>query len=100
MPLIGSVQTAAPIAYEALYEDSRTRLTQQIFLLTGHRPRAEQCVRRAFQLAWNRWDEVAADPSPEGWIRAAAFGLALVGAVAAAAYFVLRGRPAPAQADA
>ena len=77
MPLIGSVQTAAPIAYEALYEDSRTRLTQQAFLLTGHRHRAEQCVRRAFQFAWNRWDEVAADPSPEGWIRAAAFGLAL-----------------------
>ncbi|MFC1417076.1 sigma factor-like helix-turn-helix DNA-binding protein [Streptacidiphilus cavernicola] len=77
MSLIVSEETAAPVAYESLYQDSRARLTQQAFLLTGHRQRAEHCVRRAFELAWNHWDEVAADVSPEGWVRAAAFDLAL-----------------------
>ncbi len=77
MSLIGSVETAEPVAYESLYQDSCARLTQQAFLLTGDRCRAEQSVRRAFQLAWNGWDEVAADASPEGWVRAVAFTLAL-----------------------
>jgi DNA-directed RNA polymerase specialized sigma24 family protein len=34
-------------------------------------------VRRAFQLAWTNWPTVSADPSPEGWVRATAFDLAL-----------------------
>ena len=64
-------------SFEALYRDSYQRLTRQAYLLVGHRHRAAHCVRRAFQLAWSQWDVVSSDPSPEGWIRAAAFDLAL-----------------------
>ncbi|MFC1438251.1 sigma factor-like helix-turn-helix DNA-binding protein [Streptacidiphilus sp. N1-10] len=78
MSLIGSAdQRRSAESFEALYRDSYQRLTRQAYLLVGHRHRAAHCVRRAFQLAWSEWDVVSADPSPEGWIRAAAFDLAL-----------------------
>ena len=78
MSLIGSAdQRRSAESFEALYRDSYQRLTRQAYLLVGHRHRAAHCVRRAFQLAWSEWDEVSADPSPEGWVRAAAFDLAL-----------------------
>ena len=64
-------------SFESLCRGSYQRLTRQAYLLVGHRRHAAHCVRRAFQLAWSEWDVVSADPSPEGWIRAAAFDLAL-----------------------
>jgi DNA-directed RNA polymerase specialized sigma24 family protein len=67
----------AAAAFEALYLACCARLVQQTFLLTGHRIRSDHCVHRAFQLAWNGWDTVAGDASPEGWVRATAFDLAL-----------------------
>ncbi|WP_052432859.1 RNA polymerase sigma factor [Streptacidiphilus carbonis] len=75
MSLISSADQSE--CFEALYRDSYRRLTRQTYLLVGHRHRAAHCVRRAFQLAWKEWDAVSADSSPEGWIRAAAFDLAL-----------------------
>jgi DNA-directed RNA polymerase specialized sigma24 family protein len=78
MSLIGSAdERRSAESFEALHRDSYQRLTRQAYLLVGHRHRAAHCVRRAFQLAWSEWDTVSADPSPEGWIRAAAFDLAL-----------------------
>ena len=63
--------------FEALYRLSALRLVRQTYLLTGQPGRAAGCVDRAFELAWARWTEVSADASPEGWIRATAFDLAL-----------------------
>ncbi|MEY9969311.1 DNA-directed RNA polymerase specialized sigma24 family protein [Streptacidiphilus sp. MAP12-16] len=78
MRLIGQADhPLASIGFDALYGDAYTRLVQQTYLLVGHRHRASHCVRRAFQLAWTNWAEVSADPSPEGWVRTAAFDLAL-----------------------
>ncbi|TDU06173.1 DNA-directed RNA polymerase specialized sigma24 family protein [Streptomyces sp. 846.5] len=78
MSLIGSAdERRSAEFFEALHHDSYQRLTRQTYLLVGHRHRAAHCVRRAFQLAWSAWDVVSADPSPEGWVRAAAFDLAL-----------------------
>ncbi|MCE7550164.1 RNA polymerase subunit sigma-70 [Streptomyces thermodiastaticus] len=34
-------------------------------------------MARAFRLAWQRWPEVARDPDPPGWVRAAAYDCAL-----------------------
>ncbi|MEZ0092165.1 sigma factor-like helix-turn-helix DNA-binding protein [Streptacidiphilus sp. EB129] len=68
---------ASSASFDAFYRTAAARLTQQTFLVTGHRHRAVHCVRRAFQLAWTHWDEVSADLSPEGWVRSTAFGLAL-----------------------
>ena len=49
----------------------------QTYLLTGRRRLAEESVERAFQLAWERWPEVASDRDPTGWVRAAAHECAM-----------------------
>ncbi|MBP0452547.1 hypothetical protein J5Y04_23810, partial [Kitasatospora sp. RG8] len=69
--------TAAAPAFEELYESAHTRLVQQVFLLTACRHRAAHCVQRAFGEARRQWDDVAAGPDPEGWVRARACEAAL-----------------------
>ncbi|MGI5195387.1 helix-turn-helix domain-containing protein [Streptomyces sp. CA-288835] len=64
-------------AFDALYEFCAPSLVQQTYLLTGQRKLARESVDRAFQLAWQRWPEVAVDPDPAGWVRAVAHEYAL-----------------------
>ncbi|MFJ8197763.1 sigma factor-like helix-turn-helix DNA-binding protein [Streptomyces sp. NPDC096152] len=64
-------------AFDALYAFCAPALVRQAFLLTGRRERAREAVERAFQLAWQRWPEVATDRDPAGWVRAAAYECAL-----------------------
>ncbi|MFD0719738.1 helix-turn-helix domain-containing protein [Streptomyces globosus] len=64
-------------AFDALYRRSATALARQAYLLTGNRGLALEAVERAFQQAWARWPEVATDPDPVGWVRAAAHEYAL-----------------------
>ncbi|MCM2426645.1 RNA polymerase subunit sigma-70 [Streptomyces sp. RKAG337] len=52
-------------------------IVRQVDLITGNPGFARHAVRRAFDLAWQRWPEVAADPDPVGWVRAAAYEYAL-----------------------
>ncbi|MFR0357777.1 helix-turn-helix domain-containing protein [Streptomyces sediminimaris] len=64
-------------AFDALYALCAPALVRQAYLLTGRRELARESVERAFQLAWQRWPEVAADRDPAGWVRAAAYEYAL-----------------------
>ncbi|CAL9557160.1 hypothetical protein SUDANB176_04568 [Streptomyces sp. enrichment culture] len=64
-------------AFDALYAFCAPVLVRQTFLLTGRRDLARESVERAFQRAWERWPEVARDPDPAGWVRAAAHEWAL-----------------------
>ncbi|GAA3498839.1 helix-turn-helix domain-containing protein [Streptomyces prasinosporus] len=64
-------------AFDGLYAFCAPALVRQTYLLTGRRDRARESVERAFQLAWDRWPEVARDPDPAGWVRAAAHEWAL-----------------------
>ncbi|WP_367321251.1 sigma factor-like helix-turn-helix DNA-binding protein [Streptomyces sp. HUAS ZL42] len=74
---------AAPVcltpaqAFDALYAFCAPALVRQTYLLTGRRELARESVEGAFQLAWQRWPEVARDPDPAGWVRAAAYEYAL-----------------------
>ncbi|MFF0213949.1 helix-turn-helix domain-containing protein [Streptomyces vinaceus] len=63
--------------FDALYEYAAPALARQVYLLTGRRGLSHEAVERAFQLAWARWPEVATDPDPVGWVRAAAYEYAL-----------------------
>ncbi|MBO1335141.1 helix-turn-helix domain-containing protein [Streptomyces sp. VRA16 Mangrove soil] len=72
----GRPQTPAE-AFDALYTHSAPLLVRQTYLLTGRRTLARESVERAFQLAWQRWPEVAVDPDPAGWVRAAAYEYAM-----------------------
>ena len=64
-------------AFDALYAFCAPALVRQAYLLTGRRDLARESVERAFQRAWDRWPEVARDPDPAGWVRAAAYEWAL-----------------------
>ncbi|MCX4698457.1 helix-turn-helix domain-containing protein [Streptomyces sp. NBC_01352] len=64
-------------AFDALYAFCAPALVRQAFLLTGRRELARESVERAFQLAWQRWPEVAVDRDPAGWVRATAYEYAL-----------------------
>lgn len=73
--------TKAPLtpdqAFDALYTFCAPALVRQAYLLTGRRELARESVERAFQVAWQRWPEVAVDPDPASWVRAAAYEYAL-----------------------
>ncbi|MEU0003106.1 sigma factor-like helix-turn-helix DNA-binding protein [Streptomyces sp. NPDC006314] len=64
-------------AFDALYAFCAPALVRQTYLLTGRRELAREVVERAFQLAWQRWPEVARDRDPAGWVRAMAYDYAL-----------------------
>ncbi|GAB2798045.1 RNA polymerase sigma factor [Streptomyces daliensis] len=64
-------------AFDALYAQHAPALSRQAFLLCGHRRMADRAVAAAFHLAWERWPEVAVDPDPGGWVRAAMYTYAL-----------------------
>ncbi|MGW0612966.1 helix-turn-helix domain-containing protein [Streptomyces sp. NPDC002788] len=64
-------------AFDALYAFCAPALVRQTYLLTGRRELARESVERAFQIAWQRWPEVARDRDPAGWVRAAAYECAL-----------------------
>ncbi|MEU6809142.1 sigma factor-like helix-turn-helix DNA-binding protein [Streptomyces sp. NPDC046831] len=64
-------------AFDTLYAFCAPALVRQAYLLTGRRDRARRAVERAFQSAWQRWPEVARDPDPAGWVRAAVYDCAL-----------------------
>ncbi|MFJ8634432.1 sigma factor-like helix-turn-helix DNA-binding protein [Streptomyces sp. NPDC093568] len=64
-------------AFDALYAFSAPSLVRQTYLLCGRRELARESVERAFQLAWQRWPEVARDRDPAGWVRATAYDFAL-----------------------
>ncbi|MEU0274948.1 helix-turn-helix domain-containing protein [Streptomyces sp. NPDC006307] len=64
-------------AFDALYACAAPVILQQAYLLTGRRRLAREAVEYAFHHAWERWPEVAVDPDPAGWVRAAAHAYAL-----------------------
>ncbi|WP_372345897.1 helix-turn-helix domain-containing protein [Streptomyces sp. KL116D] len=68
---------SASEAFDALYTHCAPHLVRQTYLLTGRRTLARESVERAFQQAWQRWPEVAVDPDPAGWVRAAAYEYAM-----------------------
>ncbi|WP_367044398.1 helix-turn-helix domain-containing protein [Streptomyces sp. Je 1-332] len=64
-------------AFDTLCGTCAPGLVRQTYLLTGRRTLAQESVERAFQLAWQRWPEVAVDRDPAGWVRAAAYEYAM-----------------------
>ncbi|MGW3008445.1 sigma factor-like helix-turn-helix DNA-binding protein [Streptomyces sp. NPDC001219] len=67
----------AATTFDHLHTRHAAALTQQAYLLTGRPELARRAVERGFRLAWLRWPEVAVDPDPAGWVRAAVYEYAL-----------------------
>jgi DNA-directed RNA polymerase specialized sigma24 family protein len=64
-------------AFDLLHERNAAALVRQTFLLCGGRRLARRSAAHAFRLAWHHWPQVAVDPDPAGWVRAAAHRYAL-----------------------
>ncbi|MFJ3968550.1 helix-turn-helix domain-containing protein [Streptomyces parvus] len=73
----GEGRTSPGEAFDELYARTAPGLVRQTYLLTGRRALARESVERAFELAWQRWPEVAVDRDPAGWVRAAAYEYAM-----------------------
>lgn len=69
--------TSAEEAFDALYTHAAPGLVRQTYLMTGRRALSRESVEHAFQLAWQRWPEVARDRDPAGWVRAASYEYAM-----------------------
>ena len=63
--------------FDAFYASTVHRLSGQLFLLTGDREEARDCVQEAFERAWLRWDVVSRADAPEAWVRTVARRLAV-----------------------
>ncbi|MGW0602978.1 RNA polymerase subunit sigma-70 [Streptomyces sp. NPDC002640] len=64
-------------AFDELYVSCAPTLVRQTYLLTGRHSLALEAVEQAFRRAWHHWPEVALDPDPPSWVRAAAHDHAL-----------------------
>ncbi|WDT88948.1 helix-turn-helix domain-containing protein [Streptomyces sp. SCSIO-PteL053] len=73
----GERRTSPGEAFDELYARTAPGLVRQTYLLSGRRALARESVERAFELAWQRWPEVAVDRDPAGWVRAAAYEYAM-----------------------
>ncbi|MFC4503164.1 RNA polymerase sigma factor [Streptomyces vulcanius] len=76
-PLRSTTTLTPAQAFDALYAFCTPALVRQAYLLCGRRELARESVEQAFQLAWQRWPEVAVDRDPASWVRAAAYEYAL-----------------------
>ncbi|WP_328385037.1 hypothetical protein OHS81_13575 [Streptomyces sp. NBC_00400] len=74
-------RTPRPEPAAAAFDDLHTRhaaaLMRQAYLLTGRPWLARRAVQQGFRRAWQHWPQVAVDPDPAGWVRAAAYEYAL-----------------------
>ncbi|MBF9067419.1 SigE family RNA polymerase sigma factor [Streptacidiphilus fuscans] len=66
-----------PQEYDAFYAASFSRLTGQLYALTGDWSEAQDVVQEAFIRAWDRRRTFDPDEAPEAWIRTTARRLAV-----------------------
>ncbi|MGL5828251.1 MAG: SigE family RNA polymerase sigma factor [Angustibacter sp.] len=63
--------------FDDFYASCGPMLVGQLYLLTGNREEARDCVQEAMGKAWLRWNEVSALEEPMAWVRLVARRLAV-----------------------
>ena len=64
-------------SFDAFYAASVRRVTGQVYLMTGGRPEADDCVQEAYARAWQRWGRVSGYDDPEAWVRTVAYRISV-----------------------
>lgn len=64
-------------AFDVFYTASYGRIVVQVAGMIGSRDEAMDCVQEAFVRAWQHRRQLAADLSPESWVRTTAYRLAV-----------------------
>jgi RNA polymerase sigma-70 factor, ECF subfamily len=63
--------------FDDFYASCGPALVGQLYLLTGNREEARDCVQEAMEKAWLRWNDVSALDEPMAWVRLVARRLAV-----------------------
>lgn len=64
-------------SFDAFYAATVRRVTGVLYVMTGSRPEAEDCVQEAYARAWQRWRRVSGYADPEGWVRTVAYRISV-----------------------
>jgi RNA polymerase sigma-70 factor (ECF subfamily) len=64
-------------SYDEFYAACSAALVGQLYLLTGDREEARDCVQEALERAWLSWDRVSSAEDPQAWVRTVARRLAI-----------------------
>lgn len=71
-----SERSADEAGFDAFYAATSARLVRALHAYTGDRAEAQDAVQEAYARAWERWDRVRSDDSPEAWVRTVAWRVA------------------------
>ncbi len=63
--------------FDAFYAASFRRLVGQVYVMTGNRDEAQECVQEAFARAWSHRAKLETTNAPEAWVRTTAYRLAV-----------------------
>jgi RNA polymerase sigma-70 factor (ECF subfamily) len=66
---------ASPVTFEEFFEAERDRLLRLMCVVTGSYQEAEDITQDAFLKVWERWEQVGAMESPDGYLYRTAFNL-------------------------
>jgi len=90
----------SPEDFTAFYAASFGRLVGQLYAMTGDAAEAQDAVQEAFVRAWAHRGRLDADGSPEAWVRAAAWRIAVSRwHRARIGRLLIRAEPRPSAAD-
>lgn len=64
-------------SFDAFYAESRQRLFDCLYAVTGNAAEAQDAVQEAFARAWQRWSTVRDYGDPEAWVRTVARRIAI-----------------------
>ncbi len=64
-------------SFDVFYAASVRRVTGQVYLMTGSRSEADDCVQEAYARAWQRWGRVSGYHDPEAWVRTVAYRISV-----------------------
>lgn len=63
--------------FDAFYAESRQRLFECLYALTGNAAEAQDTIQEAYARAWQRWSTVRGYGDPEAWVRTVARRIAI-----------------------
>lgn len=72
-----SLERPGETSFDAFYRETRQRLFDCLYALTGSTAEAQDVVHEAYARAWQRWSAVGRYGNPEAWVRTVARRIAV-----------------------
>lgn len=75
--MLGSRSLSDTDSFDLFYAESRQRLFEYLYAVTGNAAEAQDVVQEAYARAWQRWSTVRGYGDPEAWVRTVARRIAI-----------------------